>query len=142
MARRRAPAVALGLAAVLLSIGLSASKHVIVDGPEAASGGPGVDCTSACTFAVRAVCGADGEWYQNDCLAACSGGVAPGDAKLCEGEASGGNAPSAEEGGSRARACLRLAIHIPARLSAVRPTALLAAQARPRRGACMLPACP
>lgn len=80
----RAP---LGLAAVLL--GLLICTSVAADPGDAAgedAAAAAADCEAGCTFDVLAVCGADGEWYQNACIMACSGEVdAAANATLCEG---------------------------------------------------------
>jgi hypothetical protein len=79
---------ALGLALIALFAAVSASP----DAPTvaAAAAAPGAfDCARGCTFTVQPVCGADGEWYHNECVAACSGNVNTADASVCSGECAG-----------------------------------------------------
>ena len=54
--------------------------------PQAEAAGGAFDCAAGCTFDVRPVCGADGDWYQNECLAFCSGRVTAASADVCSGE--------------------------------------------------------
>lgn len=57
------------------------------------------DCDRGCTFDTRPVCGTDGEWYQNECLAACSGEVEAADVALCDGEGGARNRGAAQRVG-------------------------------------------
>ncbi|KAI8468655.1 MAG: trypsin-like cysteine/serine peptidase domain-containing protein [Monoraphidium minutum] len=62
-----------GLAVAFLAIYLVACAAAAA--PGAGNGAPAFDCAADCSLAVAPVCGADGEWYQNTCIATCSGGV-------------------------------------------------------------------
>jgi hypothetical protein len=84
-----------GLVAALLAalVAISAAEQAgaagaLAGGTGDAAAAAGLDCTQACDFRVSPVCGADGDWYQNACIAACGGGVAAAaDASACQGAA-------------------------------------------------------
>ncbi|KAI8471057.1 MAG: trypsin-like cysteine/serine peptidase domain-containing protein [Monoraphidium minutum] len=84
------PRARMGLAACLLAFIVTASPALAAGGAKRSAvpaPAQAVDCSTGCTFHTRPVCGVDGEWYQNECIAVCSGlvSVAP-DLALCKGK--------------------------------------------------------
>ncbi|GBF96540.1 hypothetical protein Rsub_09123 [Raphidocelis subcapitata] len=81
------PRGSMGLAVAFAALFIvAAPAHASTSGRGGVPLAAAFDCERGCTFDTRPVCGTDGEWYQNECLAACSGDVEPADVVLCDGK--------------------------------------------------------